>query len=363
MRGHVFGLRARGAGGGGSGLPAWLAAAAVGEWVAISGTTHAGSAGDPTSDGRSTSRLAYCGAGLNGEDFILAASGGHGDYSGNEVTSIDLAADAPTWTLRIARTASVTADVAYYGDGRPASRHTYWSTHYSTTRSRLMLHRSRFVYGSGISLNDSNGLNLATNTWDADGTWTDGSTAGCRDANDNCWAITNSQHSIRKWTASTDTWSADLGTWGSETLGYPMAHDATRDKLFSLSIGDGEGGGSGVNAHRFSIDGATRDTIAFNASSAYTQFQADAGIHAGMDYVVATDRFYWYAGTSSASRVYVITPNSGTTWDMAVLSVTGVTPATIQGQGIFSRFRYVASLGGFVCMGSGAAPLNFIRVH
>lgn len=359
-RGIVHGIRPRGVAGG---MPAWLSGAAVNEWIAISGTTHAGSAGDPTSDGRSTSRLAYSGAGLVGAELVLAACGGHGDYSGNEVTSIDLSQDSPTWTLRLARTASVTADVAYYGDGRPSSRHTYWSTHYSTTRSRLMLHRSRFVYGSAVSFNDSNGFDLGTNTWDADGTWADGSTPGCRDAYDNVWAFTNSQHSIRKWTAATDTWSGDLGTWGSETLGYPLAHDSSRDKLFALSIGNGEGGGSGVSAHRFSMDGATRDSISFNASSAFTQFGTDAGIHAGMDYVPVLDKFLWYSGAGATSRVYVITPNSGTTWDMTILSATGVTPAAIQGSGIFSRFRYVASLRGFVCMGSGAASVNFLRVH
>lgn len=342
-------------------LPAWLAGAAVNQWVSISGTTHAGSAADLTSDGRSTNRLAYSGAALVGSELILPACGGHGDYSGNEVSSIDLGADAPVWALRLARTASVTADVAYYGDGRPSSRHLYWSTHYSTTRSRVMLHRSRFVYGSAVSFDDSNGFDLGTNSWDADNTWANGNTAGCRDASDNVWAFTDSRRSIRKWTAATDSWSGALGTWGSETLGYPLAHDTTRDKLFSLCIGDGEAGGSGVNAHRFSMDGTTRDAITFNSSSAYTQFQSDADAHAGMDYVAATDRFYWYAGRGQ--RVYAITPNSGTTWDMEILSVTGATPPAAEGEGIFNRWRYVPSLGGFVCMASGSANVCFLRVH
>ena len=343
-------------------LPAWLSGATVNEWVSISGTTHAGSAADLTSDGRSTSRLAYSGAGLNGAELILAACGGHADYSGNEVSSLDLSQNSPAWVLRIARSGSVQSDVAYYADGKPSSRHTYWSTHYSTTRSRLMLHRSRFVYGTAVSFDDSNGFNLSNNTWDADNTWANGNTAGCRDSSDNVWAHLDFRTDIYKWTASTDTWSQTLAS-GTTGPGYPWAHNSDGDYLFGLSIGDGEAGGSGVVAAKMTSGGTARTAITFNSSAGLTQFESDADEHAGMDYVPATGKFYWYAGLTSTGRVYEITPNGGTTWDIAILSTSGATVPAVQGAGIFNRWRYIASLGGFVCMPSGSSNVCFLRVH
>jgi hypothetical protein len=344
-------------------LPAWLQGAAVNEWVSISGTTHAGSAADLTSDGRSTSRLAYSGAALKDAELIIPAAGGHGDYSGNEVSSLDLSQNAPAWALRIARSGSVQSDVAYYADGKPSSRHLYWSTHYSTTRSRVMLHRSRFVYGSAVSFDDSNGFNLANNTWDADGTWADGKTSGCRDSSDNVWAHDDNQRDIWKWTASTDTWARTLDSGSGTWPGYPWAYNSDGDYLFGLSIGDGEAGGSGVRAAKMTSGGTARTAITFNSSAGLTQFEADADEHAGMDYVPATGKFYWYAGLTSTGRVYEITPNGGTTWDVAILSTSGATVPAVEGNGIFNRWRYVPTLQGFVCMASGSANVCFLRVQ
>jgi hypothetical protein len=342
----------------------------VNEWHAIPGTVHAGSPAAPGDDptdiyADSNSRLAYSGMGLRDNELILAACGGHTDYSGNEVTSIDLAADTPAWRLRSSKSASanVVPDVAYYRDGKPSSRHTYWSTHYSTTRSRLMLHRSRFVFGSAVSFNASNGFNLTANSWDAAGTWRDGFTSGCRDWFDNVWALTDSSQTLMKWTAASDSWSV-AGDFGTSGPGYPLAHDNARNQLFALSWGDGEGSGSGLTAAKFTNNGAVRTAVTFNASAALSALRASQPAYAAMDYDPENDRFYFYAGAAGEEgRIYAIAPNAGSVWDVSILALrTGSPlPPTALESGLCSRFRYVPALRGCVLMVSGTSPLYFIR--
>ena len=343
-------------------VPAWVSGKSVHEWFEISGTTHAGSPADPTDvpDAfcRSTKRLSYSNICIADTELVLAASGGHGDYSGNEVTGMQLSVDAPAWALRKARTASVTADAAYNADGTPTSRHLYHSAIYSTTRSRLMLHRTRFVYSSAASFNASNGFNLATNAWDAEATWADGYTPGCKDASDNVWALTNSSgQQLYKWTAATDTW-AQTFTSGVAGPSYPMAHDSARSQLFALSWGNGEGGGSGVSAAIYTSGGTARSTISFNASAALTQFEADTPSNASMVYDQDGDRFLFWDGVTG--RLFQITPNGTTTWDVSIVTTTGTTPPATEYS--FGRLGYIPSLKTIVTMPSGATNLRAMRL-
>jgi hypothetical protein len=364
-------------------LPAWLKGAAVNRWISISGTTHAGSAADPTSDGRSNDRIAFSNIALVGTQAVLAATGGHGDYFGNEVSSIELNEDSPSWTLRKARVelASVTLDTnpawaGYNADGTPSSRHTYDSVHYSTTRSRLMLHRTRFSYPSANSKNASNGFNLATNTWDAAGTWADGYTAMCRDGSDNVWAIAGA--SLFKWTAATDTWAsvASVAGYIYGTEFGPLCHDSLRDKLVLFKYGGGSGfDGPSIALCTFSMTGTqTFITLSAGSSSAAAQFVADQGSYATMDYDTVNDCFWYWSGMSNTNGVaylYKLTPNATTVWDLSIQTLTGTAPVYIgpdasgvvtgRRVGAHARMKYVQALGGLVFMTAGSVPLQFVR--
>jgi hypothetical protein len=338
-----------------SSVPAWLTGAAIHQWVQIGGTTHAGSAADPTNDGRSTARLAFSNIAIVGNEVVIAATGGHGDYNGNEVTSINLAADAPQWRLRRAKTSNPTADAAYNAaDGTPASRHAYWSAIYSTTRGRLMLHSTRFTWPTALSFNASNGFNLGNDTWDPAGTWSDGTAALCRDTSDNAWTVTGGY--LRRWNASTDTWSA-IAQVASPGFGGPMVHDSSRNQLFILTWGDGSNGGSGVNSYKFTPAGA-QTAITFNASAAYSQFQAERPSYASMIYDAHNDRFlFWHGETST---LFSIKPNSGSTWDMSIVSTTGTLPPARAGA--FGRMGYIAALNGCVFMPRGDTKHWFMNI-
>jgi hypothetical protein len=343
-------------------VPTWLLGAAVNQWLQIAGTTHMGSAADPSDTGgatsRSTKRLSYSNIATDlGARVILAATGGHGDYTGNEVTGIDLSANAPAWSLLNARSASVQSSVAYYSDGKPSSRHGYWGAQYSSTKAGLMLHFTRATSPSAVSFNATNRFDLANNTWDAAGA--NANAAGpaiCRDSSDNAWAYVNSGTQLWKWTPATDTWT-QTGSFANPVY-PPMAHDSSRGQFFALAWGDGQASGSGVSAYRYNGAGTTQTAITLNSiGGALAQFQSDAGSYASMVYDPFADAYFWWDGTSG--RLYKIVPNSGTTWDISIVSTTG-TPPPSQSYS-FGRMAHIPSLKGLVFMPSGHQNLYFMR--
>ena len=331
-------------------VPLWTADKAVHQWFAIRATAF-------SPNGAHNARTAFSNIAVAGTQILLAASGGHNDSASNAVVGIELAADEPRWVNRRDSTWNgVEANVPYYSDGSPASRHIYWSAHYSTTRGRLMLHGSRAVYGSALSFAASNGLDLGTNRWDAAGTWRSGYSALCRDSSDNCWAGSE-YYRLRKWTASTDTW-IETGRFSGE-ITAPMQHDSSRDLLFQLSWGDGQNSGSGVRAFKYTIGGTVQTPITLNSlGGALRQFERDTPSYASMVYDPDGDRFLFWDGVSG--RLYQVNPNAGNIWDICVVDTSGVRPPPRGGQ--FGRMAYVAALQCIVVMPWGNHNLYAMRL-
>lgn len=350
-------------------LPKWLAGKPLNEWVTIPGTVHAGSAAAPADNPAdsyafSNRRLAYSGMALKEAELILAACGGHGDYSGNEVTSIDIADDAPAWRLRREATPQAlrVKDAPYYADGRPSSRHTYWSSHWNAQRRRVMLHGSRAVYGNGVSFGKSSGFGLDSQLWDAAEAWKDGQNALCQEeATGIAWALNGSK--LYKWTPDTDTWTL-RGDFGAAASFPPMCHDSKRDHLFALAWGDGQATGTGATAAVFSNDGTVRTPISFEPGAALAQFIAAKPSYAALEYDPDNDRYLFYAGDATRSAdIYVITPTATRVWRISMLQLGAgsLTPPAVVGAGVLNRFRYVRQLKGFVLMSSGTQNIHFIR--
>ena len=342
-------------------VPAWLTGKPVNEWFTIAGTSGAGS----------SAATAFCGMALRDDtsEIYIAAAGGHNNSSDNRVVSLDLRQDSPTWTQRIAPSTSVQRNVAYYADGKPSSRHTYHTSHWCAARNRIILSGSPATYGDPFYFDDVVGFNVTTNTWDAANTFANvpvSSYGAARDNNGNILSVLG----WRKWTQSTDTYSALISPPGDATtqVRFPWAYDSSRDQWFGLAFGDGQdatGWGATLRAVKMSNTGLTQSTVTFNASAALTQLTADQPVYAGMVYDVGNDRFLFYAGMSGrAGVVYVITPNAGTTWDVSILTLGGgsVTPAAVDVAGILGRFRYVPQLNGVVALTTIAANLSFMRL-
>lgn len=338
-----------------TGTPAWLAGAAVGQWIEIPGT---GGAGGAAVD-------AYCGIAYNEKtnEILIAAAGGHSDSYDNRVVSLRLTDNAPKWIQRSAPSVNTLKDVAYYPDGKPTSRHTYASTHFVPQVNRLMLFGTRAAAGNAYFFPAVSGFNLDTNTWDPAGTWAD------LPSGYNIGAVMLRQtgevwtSNLERWSPATKQWTRPIKTRTNDLVRMPIAHDSLRNQLFTLNWGDGFGYSTqALFSTVVPVNGTTQYKIKFNPSAALTQLIADRPTYSAMDYDPENDRFLFYCGQGGgAGRVYVIKPNAGYTWDISFLQTTGVQIPAVPSSGIHNRFRYIPALRGFLLMPTGKSNLFFIR--
>jgi hypothetical protein len=361
-------------------VPTWRKGKTVNEWFALPNSSITGDA-----DGR----LAFSGMALQStqvaEALWLGPGGGHNDNSDNSVRSIDLLADAPAMTLRLAATpaAQRTVDAAYYADGRPSASHLYGGWHYIKRKNRVMRIGVYAAYGSG-NFNSAkvSGFNPSTNTWDSAATHPDaGMKYSCLDGKGDVWGLTTPG---AHFASALSHWNRNGGAqtqvidYGSPA-GGPIGFDSKREQLFSLSWGNGEDKfGSGVRAFAYrKLYSVTADTpnaaptrTAITLTSiggALEQFQLDRTEYGALDYDAGLDVFLFYDGRNvdaidRRGRVYVIRPTATSTWEISILSLgsgTG-TPPHVKGAGVNSRFRYVPKLKGFVLYADGAQPLWFL---
>ncbi|MDB4964270.1 MAG: hypothetical protein JWP01_4269 [Myxococcales bacterium] len=332
--------------------PTWLEGKPLNEWMQIPGTAGAGG----------TAVYAFCGMGLkqSSSEIIVALAGGHGDSADNRVSSIRIDQDQPSWTVRMQPSTEVEPNVAYYPDGKPSARHTYYTTHYVEQVDRLMMIGAQFVYGTPPSFPAVDGFDLETNTWDPAGTWADltGGYGKTQDvATGDVWSATG--YSISKWSAATRTQTV-LQTFNSTFMAMQNAWDPVRNQLISLGFGDGWGYGNfpTMNAYIIDATGTTATPLTFHPSPALTQFLAAAPVSASFEYDPDHDRFFYFDakgdgdhGTANdGGLIYVITPNATTTWDVSILPLGPGTqnPTRAGDVGINNRFRYVPALKGFV---------------
>lgn len=337
--------------------PAWMAGKPIGEWFEIPNTAGAGGAAINAYSGMAVNELT--------SEILIAAAGGHGDSSDNRVVSLGLLADAPTWTLRMAPSKTVAANVSHYPDGKPSSRHVYSSIHFVPQVNRLMLFGARSTYGTAWDFAKVDAFNLDTNQWDPAGTFAD-MPAGYYGAAQirATGEVVSTQ--LKKWSPADRTW-ADLATNTSTEfpVRWPIAYDSRRNQMFSLQWGDGQGYPlTPMIATRVPLDGKQQIMVTFNPSAALTQWLAEKPSYAGMDYDPDGDRFLFYSGVDTAAgRVYVIKPADGNVWDMSLLGGGSLKVAGSPegGAGINSRLRYVPALRGFVLLARGTSNLYFLR--
>ena len=332
-------------------MPAWLVGKKRNEWFQIPNTAGAGGA----------TVYAYSGMALkqSTSELIIALAGGHGDSADNRVVSIRLDQDQPTWVTRMPSSTQVMKDVAYYPDGKPSARHTYYTTHFVAQVDRLMVIGAQFVYGTPPSFPTVDGFDLTTNTWDPKGTWpalVGGYGKTQNFATGDVW--TASGLGISKWSAATRSQTVTR-SFNNTYLAMQNAWDPVRNQLLSIGFGDGWGYGNYpmLNAYTIPADGSTANPLTFNPSLGLTQFLADAPVSSAFEYDPDHDRFLYFDGrgdgqygdAADGGRIFIITPNATSTWDVSILELGPGTqnPPRSSDTGIYSRFRYVPALKGF----------------
>ncbi|MFT3712212.1 MAG: hypothetical protein QM817_31595 [Archangium sp.] len=336
-------------------LPQWRVGLPLLEWTEIPNTSGAGGAAIDAWGALAENKA-------TGELYI-AASGGHSDSADNRVVSMNLMADAPTWTLRHAASANPMTDVLYYADGLPTARHLYAHLHYLPSINAVLLGGCRYGYGGGTPTGPGmDAFDLTTNQWLprqtlADITPFNGYVVEI-DGAGSAWSTSGN-----RFVPSTNTWSTP-GT-GPGLGRFPHATAPARNLIFSLQYGDGQGYDLNLGVVARKLDTTTGNSveISFTPSTALTEFIAAQPTYAGMDFDAANDRFLFYHG-GETGKVYAITPNATNTWSISVLTTTGlpgVTPTS--GSGINKRFRYLPTLDGFVLMPRGGSNLYFLRTR
>lgn len=345
--------------------PAWLIGQPVGKLFAITGTTFQGSAADQTG-GVANSRFAYSNGAVVGSEIIFPAPGGHGDYAGNEVTGIEMWAEAPSHVLRKAKTTSVSSDLPHNAsDGTRTSAHLYNLVHWSAPTQRLVLHRHKGMYPTGGSTANSDGFDVVANAWDAASTFADGSAfATCNDGAGNVWGYSADQRALWKYVGGTDTWSQTFSTGGAATVTPAAAWDTARAQLFQIAKGDGEFNGSGVTAWKYNTAGTAQTSITLtDTDGSLANFSANGGGYDSLIYDPDGDRFILYDAVSpyvTTPKLYQITPNGTTTWDMAYLPNSGATVPAAAGS--FSRALHIPLLRCVVLWPDASSTLYAYRL-
>lgn len=351
--------------------PAWLSGAVPNQWVQISGTSGAGGAEvDPWG------AFAVDPAGR----LFVAASGGHNDSPDNRVVVIDLMDDSPNWSILEQPSASFQTDVSHYSpDGHPTSRHNYVNATYVPALDRVFLVGAQAIYaGTAPSKPSVDAYHVSGLAWDLAGTFTD-----VPGGDNTYWAgaVFDGTHiwldNLRKFNPFTNTHDvgASANRISTSYLIRPWSFDSSRNQLFGLAFGDGRAiGGGDYRCSRVPIGGNTEIAVTLTSNSARTDFVAEAGGDAGMDYDPINDRHLWYTGqTRRASdggspqpdrsgKVYAATRVSDNEYALSVLTMTGTAPSATIGAGVNGRFKYIPSLRGFVLLPSKASNLWFFKV-
>lgn len=363
-----------------SGLyPAWRENAVLNEWLEITGTGGAGGAAINTG----VSQMgAYNGMTVKQSttEIIIALAGGHGDSFDNRVVKIGLSADAPSWTTLQASSATPrtgTTAVPYYADGKPVSRHTRHATQYLSATDKVYAVGASSLYDVANTADKVDAFRLSDNKWDgvvddAPGTsgsgysntpaW--GNFGQCVDSNGEIWLW----YGTGRYNPQTDTYTQYTGAGAVTVASEPWACDTSRDMLFHICYGDGFTGGGPLYAARQPITGnAAREAITFSvgSASAVAQFGTDNVFDHALEYCPDTDKFYVYKGiTGQLGRVYVITPNASTVWDMEILTLGGgsATPPASGSTGALGRFKYISAYKGFALIPNGTGNIHFLRV-
>lgn len=225
--------------------------------------------------------------------------------------------------------------------------------------SRVMRFGAYSVNFSGnTSFSTVDGFNLATNTWDAAGTYANCPSNGA--AYGNGKVLSGGGGYL--FDAATQVWSA-VSVGGVVRPRAPWVWDSARNHFFGLCFGDNQLADISLGVVAAKVVGSTMSQITFNNSAALTQFIAERPLYAGLLYDPLNDHYLFYCGSSPGAqgRVYKITPNNTSVWDMTLFTYGsgGVTPVNPPDSGVCNKFTYVPALKGIVMMADRLyAPSN-----
>lgn len=355
------------------GAPTWLGSTAVNQWVEISGSTMTGVGGTMSAPfgalGASARVEAWSSFALKGTTAWCVAQGGHNDYYGNEVLSIDLAANSPTWSVvkNSVSNAQPNNDSSRYADGSPSAVHGYNTMQYDPVGDRIVRVGSGAFCKQGSSNGDMAAYDIVSNTYLSNGTIPDMRTPGqakwaswCNPVTGDLYTFFNFQ--IDKYTKSSNTWTTGVASSGTQ-YGYAAiaCTDTTRSRAFIC------GGNPGARApvhFTFATNTLASVAVSGGAATAVNDEQF------GLQFCPTTDKFYLKNGSTSGGGMVEIDASTFVCTTMTTSSG-GSIPAALdainsQYNGVFSRMLYIdlgGGVGGLAYLPTYASNWWFLRLH
>ena len=349
-------------------IPAWMPSTMY-QWRTIA------------ADGTRSSVTPY--SGMAWDDVnkkIYMFGGGHGGLYDNSLYVCDLNVALPAWAVSIPQSSDKTyptkeyGSAPYYSDGKPHARHTYYTFHY--TNGKVWSLMCRFAIGNGDGQLTTNDVDSAIpgGNWAAPGTHPDCPNGGSDyespsfvDRYGVCWHHPARSMQLLSFTAP----ASGAGEWTNHGVvapsGYPYSdlpfrsacYDSVNHRYISMAnTSSASNEGSGYTTP-FWVDLATKAVTTFSLSGA-------AAGDVLTDAVCAFDPVavcIWVRKTN-ATTLYKISNLYGT-WSVSIVPTTGVPPPVTASseRELWSRWRYLPSLGGIVAWPSSTSSLYFLRLH
>lgn len=359
--------------------PAWRKGKPIGALFEIPGTANLNGALLPTGFNGAKIVDEWSGWAASTRKLWFAASTGHGTWQ-NPVVELDLSADVPRWDLL--DPGSKVADVGlgpYYADGRPTSRHTYWSTQFVSGKNfadgqdRVFLVTAYGTYATGVAGGYYGGrhvdaFRIGERKWDPPGTWADAPvgvpmTAVFRDPlTEQIYVQAGTQGSgsgsgLSVLDVAANQWRAIVTTPRYPAAGRMLEWqtraatvDTKRNLAVSLHDGKPNDNSGAIRLNR--VDLGTGEVTNITATGdlqgqVITNYPAMVYDPDGDRYLVV------YASPGQSSRVYAIDPTSGASQLIATIG-TPVASAAV------GRLSYLADLGGVAYLPRFASNVMFM---
>jgi hypothetical protein len=366
-------------------LPAWVSALPLWQWYDIPNTalssvepTDANTAPVRGITGPASKISTWCGATLKrvGSVYMLGATGGHGDYFGNEVDGVALNVATPGWVELRAHSAG--ADlynlVSINADGRKSSLHTYWATQFDNVNNRMLICSAGGPNTvalpsppGGYPYNSTSGSvtpkpNVVGAFGMAGNDWLDPLTVAqmpypISSADFVCANPLTSEIYINasgagfmaKYSPTANTWTT-VGNWylnGGYCCGVV---DPLRNRL--LAVGDFNG--TRAPEVRSTVDASLVGATFGGLGASALQMSG----YPGAVYDEANDSFLLFANGASTIDVLRIDP---VTWNVDRPTISGT--IANRPNGIHNSVQYVPELRGVVIANSYTGNLKFMRTH
>lgn len=345
-------------------LPTWRQGMAIGQWKLVSNSSLSGVTGVnsvPGNTGRSSIVIAWNGTCVDPQTstIYLLGCGGHEDYAGNEVYSLDLEVDSPVWTLRRNATTSGLNSGDYYADGRPSSTHTYHTQVFVPEINRAIRFGSGANWGTAVANSFIDRFDPSSNDWDANtgpgislafgsqSPTTNIAFSAVRDSNTGNVYIFHydqaQEFRINRWNVgSPGSITTVISSVGRNSYQSCAAHDSNRNVALFASSG-----------------GATRLHVGAGTHVNFSITGGGPGDANGLIYAAATDRYY-YRSSVAGGTVREINPD---TWASANFETTGGSSIPGRQNGCYNAFGYCPRLGGAYYVASYTGGVWFLRIH